>query len=178
MTTHRTMVFEPIVTATYRSERSDPRPGQSMYLHLSDLLMAVKRSGTHDPLSVLDYGCAWLSMSIPPSVVPPSLMCFKNLLSPGSLPARPTGVTLHHIQPGKPMQNALIESFNGTFRDDCLNQDWFASLAEARLEHWRSHDYNRLRPHSSIARVPPDVFALPFLNSQPNKSVILNPAAA
>lgn len=73
---------------------------------------------------------------------------------------------------------AVMNNFNGTFRDDCLNQHWFASLAEARLEHWRSHDYNRLRRHSSIARVPPDVFALPFLNSQPNKSVILNPAAA
>jgi putative transposase len=94
--------------------------------------------------------------------------------------ARSTGVTLHHIQPGKPMQNAFIESFNGTFRDDSLNQHWFASLAEARLliEHWRSHDYNRLRPHSSIGRVPPDVFALPFLTSQRNKSIILNPAAA
>lgn len=94
--------------------------------------------------------------------------------------ARSTGVTLHHIQPGKPMQNAFIESFNGTFRDDCLNQHWFASLPEARLliEHWRSRDYNRLRPHSSIGRVPPDVFALPFLNPQPNTSVILNPAAA
>ena len=94
--------------------------------------------------------------------------------------ARSTGVTLHHIQPGKPMQNAFIESFNGTFRDDCLNQHWFASLAEARLliEHWRSHDYNRLRPHSSIGRVPPDAFALPLLNPQPNTSVILNPVAA
>ncbi len=94
--------------------------------------------------------------------------------------AQSTGVTLHHIQPGKPMQNAFIESFNGTFRDDCLNQHWFASLPEARLliEHWRSHDYNRLRPHSSIGRVPPDAFALPFLNPQPNTSLILNPVAA
>jgi putative transposase len=54
--------------------------------------------------------------------------------------AQCSGVTLHHIQPGKPMQNAFIESFNGTFRDDCLNQHWFGSLAEARLliEHWLS----------------------------------------
>ena len=57
MTTHRTETFEPIVTATYRSERSHPQPGQSMYLHLSDLLMAVKRSASHDSLLVLDYGC-------------------------------------------------------------------------------------------------------------------------
>jgi Integrase core domain len=44
--------------------------------------------------------------------------------------------------------------------------------------HWRSCDYNRLRPHSSIGRVPPDVFALPFLNPQSNKPVILHPARA
>ena len=68
------------------------------------------------------------------------------------------------------MQNAFIESFNGTFRDDCLNQHWFGSLAEARLliEHWRSHDYNRIRPHSSLGRIPPDFFALNCLNQTPN----------
>ena len=84
--------------------------------------------------------------------------------------AQRSGVTLHHIQPGKPMQNAFIESFNGTFRDDCLNQHWFGSLAEARLliEHWRSHDYNRIRPHSSLGRIPPDFFALNCLNQTPN----------
>ncbi len=76
--------------------------------------------------------------------------------------AQRSGVTLHHIQPGKPMQNAFIESFNGTFRDDFLNQHWFGSLAEARLliEHWRSHDYNHLRPHSSLGRIPPDFSCL------------------
>ena len=90
------------------------------------------------------------------------------------------GITLHHIQPGKPMQNAFIESFNGTFRDDCLNQHWFSSLAEARLliEHWRSHDYNHLRPHSSLGRIPPDFFALNCLNQTPNTSPSFKPAAA
>ena len=94
--------------------------------------------------------------------------------------AQRSGVTLHHIQPGKPMQNAFIESFNGTFRDDCLNQHWFSSLAEARLliEHWRSHDYNQIRPHSSLGRIPPNIFALNCLNPQPIKPHILNPAAA
>lgn len=94
--------------------------------------------------------------------------------------AQRSGVTLHHIQPGKPMQNAFIESFNGTFRDDCLNQHWFRSLAEARLliEHWRSHDYNLIRPHSSIGRIPPDTFALNYLNQITNKPKILNPASA
>lgn len=94
--------------------------------------------------------------------------------------AQRSGVTLHHIQPGKPMQNACIESFNGTFRDDCLNQHWFRSLAEARLliEHWRSLDYNKIRPHSSIGRIPPNTFALNYLNQIPSNSEILNPAAA
>lgn len=92
--------------------------------------------------------------------------------------AQRAGVTLHHIQPGKPMQNGFIESFNGTFRDDCLNQHWFSSINEARLliEHWRTIDYNQTRPHSSIGRVPPDTFALPFLSQQPNKT--LNSAVA
>src|SRR4029434_1865188 len=74
----------------------------------------------------------------------------------------------------------FIESFNGTFRDDCLNQHWFGSLAEARLliEHWRSHDYNHLRPHSSLGRIPPDFFALNCLNQTPNTSPAINPSAA
>jgi putative transposase len=81
--------------------------------------------------------------------------------------AQSAKVHLHHIQPGKPMQNAFIESFNGTFRDDCLNQHWFSSIAEARLliEHWRN-EYNRLRPHSSIGRIPPDSFASTFIHQQ------------
>ena len=75
---------------------------------------------------------------------------------------------LHHIQPGKPMQNAFIESFNGTIRDDCLNRHWFSSIAEARLliERWRN-EYNRLRSHSSIGRIPPDSFASTFFRHQP-----------
>jgi putative transposase len=86
--------------------------------------------------------------------------------------AQTHGINLHHIQPGKPTQNAFIESFNGTFRDDCLNQHWFSSLAEARLliEHWRK-EYNSLRPHSSIGRIPPDAFALHHsktTSNQPN----------
>ena len=61
------------------------------------------------------------------------------------------GVRLHFIEPGKPVQNAFIESFNGKFRDECLNQNWFVSLAEARqvIEAWRV-DYNTARPHSSL----------------------------
>lgn len=92
--------------------------------------------------------------------------------------AQRRGIHLNHIQPGKPMQNAFIESFNGTFRDDCLNQHWFNSIQEARLliNHWR-HEYNQLRPHSSIGRIPPNAFALTFNNPQPITNPI-NPAAA
>ena len=62
-----------------------------------------------------------------------------------------TGVKLNFIQPGKPVQNAFCESFNGTFRDNCLNQHWFMSLKEARsiINEWRKH-YNEERPHSSL----------------------------
>ena len=64
------------------------------------------------------------------------------------------------IQPGRPMQNGYIESFNGTFRDECLNEHWFTSLPDARLEitRWR-RDYNEVRPHSSRSRMPPAKFA-------------------
>ena len=61
------------------------------------------------------------------------------------------GVKLSYVQPGKPMQNAYIESFNGSFRDECLNLHWFGSLADARevIEEYRQ-DYNQVRPHSSL----------------------------
>jgi putative transposase len=64
------------------------------------------------------------------------------------------------IQPGCPTQNAYIESFNGSFRDECLNEHWFTNLAEARIEaaRWRK-DYNEVRPHSSVGRIPPAKFA-------------------
>ena len=59
-------------------------------------------------------------------------------------------VAWHYIEPGKPVQNAFIESFNSKLRDECLNEYVFSSLGEAReiIERWR-HDYNHLRPHSS-----------------------------
>ncbi len=64
------------------------------------------------------------------------------------------------IQPGKPMQNDYIESFNGKFRDECLNEHWLPSLAAARdvIADWR-RDYNEVRPHSSCGRIPPAQFA-------------------
>ena len=74
--------------------------------------------------------------------------------------SREAGVQLNFIQPGKPTQNAFVESFNGKFRDGCLNQHWFRSLAEARAitDAWRTH-YNEVRPHRSLDYQPPAVFA-------------------
>ena len=70
------------------------------------------------------------------------------------------GVRLEFIQPGKPVQNAFVESFNGRLRDECLNANWFTSLHDARrkVEEWRQ-DYNQQRPHSSMGYVAPAVFA-------------------
>jgi putative transposase len=70
-----------------------------------------------------------------------------------------TKVKLHFIQPGKPTQNAFIESFNGKFRDGCLNQHWFRDLADARsiIEDWRNH-YSTTRPHSSLDYTSPTIF--------------------
>ena len=76
------------------------------------------------------------------------------------------GVRLFFIDPGKPMQNGSIESFNGRFREECLDQGWFTSLAEARrvIEAWRV-DYNQQRPHTSLRMATPAAFAAarPFI---------------
>ena len=70
------------------------------------------------------------------------------------------GVRLFFIDPGKPMQNGSIESFNGRFREECLDQSWFTSLAEARrvIEAWRL-DYNEHRPHTSLRMRTPAALA-------------------
>jgi len=66
------------------------------------------------------------------------------------------GVVLDFSRPGKPTDNAFIESFNGKFRAECLNAHWFLSLddARAKMEEWRK-DYNEVRPHSAIGNKPP-----------------------
>jgi putative transposase len=70
-------------------------------------------------------------------------------------------VRLHFIDPGKPVQNAFIESFNGRLRDECLNEHWFLSLADARqtVEAWRL-DYNQSRPHSALGYRTPEAFRM------------------
>jgi putative transposase len=74
--------------------------------------------------------------------------------------AHANNVKLMLIQPGKPTQNAYIESFNGRFRDECLNEHWFVTLEHARAEiaDWK-RDYNEVRPHSSLQNRTPAEFA-------------------
>lgn len=70
------------------------------------------------------------------------------------------GIALVHIQPGKPMQNGYLESFNGRLRDECLNANWFLNIVDAKqkIERWRV-EYNEERPHSSLAYRTPNEFA-------------------
>lgn len=74
--------------------------------------------------------------------------------------AHSRGVALRLIQPGKPTQNAFVESFNGRFRDECLNENWFTSLAHARalIDAWR-HEYNEERPKEGLGGLTPAQYA-------------------
>lgn len=78
------------------------------------------------------------------------------------------GISTALIEPGKPWQNGVTESFNGKFRDECLSLEWFRSRAEARviIEAWRRH-YNEVRPHSSIGYLTPNEFAARAARSAP-----------
>lgn len=90
--------------------------------------------------------------------------------SPGArVPANPSGA-------GKPTQNAFIESFNGKFRDECLNDHWFTSLADARIlmAAWR-RDYNQFLPHSALGYQMPAAFAANHRADRTDESVELNP---
>ena len=80
------------------------------------------------------------------------------------------GVKLHFITPGKPVENAYIESFHDKFRDECLNEHWFLTLEHARkiIEEWRI-DYNCQRPHSSIGYLTPEE----FLQQETAKSITI-----
>jgi len=87
------------------------------------------------------------------------------------------GVELVFIRPGRPVENCLIESFNGKFRDECLNLHWFKDLADARriIEAWR-HEYNHFRPHSSLGGKTPAEFAEQSgLRPTPSTSVLIAP---
>ena len=71
------------------------------------------------------------------------------------------GIRLQFVRPGKPVQNAFVESFDVRLRDECLNEQWFLGLADARdlIERWR-RDYNTARPHSALAGRTPAEFGL------------------
>ena len=83
--------------------------------------------------------------------------------------AHARGVTIAFIEPGTPVQNAYAESFNGRLRDECLNESWFVSLADARetIEAWRI-DYNDTRPHSGLADRTPAEFARALQEATPS----------
>ena len=74
--------------------------------------------------------------------------------------AHQAGVRIQFIRPGKPVENAFVESFNGKFRDECLNEHWFSDLGDARekVEAWR-RDYNEVRPHSSLDNITPKEYS-------------------
>ena len=74
--------------------------------------------------------------------------------------AHTQGLTLRLIEPGKPNQNAYIESFNGRFRDECLNEHWFTTLAHAQalIEAWRC-EYNEERPKKGLGGLTPALYA-------------------
>ncbi len=83
------------------------------------------------------------------------------------------GVQLGFIRPGKPVEDAFIESFNGRLRDECLNVHQFTSLAEARaiIEAWRV-DYNTRRPHSSLGHLTPSEFVTHHQDEQDAEEVV------
>ncbi len=85
-----------------------------------------------------------------------------------------TGIEWHCIAPGKPTQNAFIESFSGRLRDELLNEVLFTSLAQARqaLRAWKD-DYNTVRPHSTLGNIPPAIYAA---ISAPEKQLAGSPA--
>ena len=86
-------------------------------------------------------------------------------------------VELVFIRPGRPVENCFIESFNGKFRDECLNLHWFKKLEDAReiIETWR-HEYNHFRPHSSLGWKTPAEFAEESgLRPTPSTSVLIPP---
>jgi putative transposase len=82
-------------------------------------------------------------------------------------------VLLRYTEPGRPMQNGHIESFNGRFRDECLNANWFLNLGKARtqIQAWRT-DYNQARPHSALAYQTPDEFAALLAHRQPQPTMM------
>jgi hypothetical protein len=87
-----------------------------------------------------------------------------------------TGIDWHYIALGKPMQNGFIESFNGRFRDEFLNEVLFSTLTDARTQiaGWKE-DYNRHRPHSALGNIPPAEFAMKIRLEKGGIGLEINP---
>lgn len=85
--------------------------------------------------------------------------------------AHQRGVALQFIRPGKPIENAFVESFNGKFRDECLSVHWFSNLADAQyhIERWRQ-DFNQLRPHRGLSSRTPAEFIKQLQDETPRSS--------
>lgn len=81
-------------------------------------------------------------------------------------------VKLDFISPGKPTENAFVESFNGKLRHECLNQHYFKTLDEAKalIEDWRMR-YNEFRPHRSLNGLTPEAFAKEWQDKNNNKTL-------
>lgn len=95
-------------------------------------------------------------------VLPPALVCDNGAEFTSQAFdqwAHRRGIALHFIRPGKPIENAFAESFNGRLRDECLNESWFVSLADAQrtIEAWRV-EYNTARPHTNLGGRTPAEF--------------------
>jgi putative transposase len=105
-------------------------------LHVGDELICATKHGLALMRLTVDHGTEFTSKVL-------DEWCFQN------------GVRLDFIRPGKPVENGMIESFNGRLRDECLNAHEFASLDEVRaiLGEWQD-DYNHRRPHGSLGHLP------------------------
>jgi len=117
----------------------------------------MARSGGGGPVSVSISGyrvARFLDELIDQRALPPLIICDNGPEFTSKAMffwAKERKTKLGFIHPGKPTQNAFVESLNGKFRTECLNQHWFRSLEEARreIDQWRAH-YNQIRPHSSM----------------------------
>jgi Integrase core domain len=112
--------------------------------------------GQEEPVETVEILRGAVAMAAMPHVLAGKEFCGKAMVTW----AHERGVQLRLIEPGKPNQNAYIESFNGRFRDECLNEHWFPSLLHARteIESWR-REYNEERPKKALGGLTPAAYA-------------------
>src|SRR5215467_4298620 len=127
----------------WRSRRTPSLPGARVVR----VLEGLKQQGRKPEMIVIDNGPEFVSQVV-------DQWAYEN------------AVQLHFITPGRPMENGYIESFNGKFRDECLNENWFFDLADARrkIAEWK-WDYNHVRPHSALDYQTPMEFAAAWRKS-------------